>query len=174
MVFLPKKFIKSIIKISPITSAISILHMVQLVPLPSQNPITSCIIKSRLVLSFWYPLTQDVLYQALNPFCISPYLTRATWKTKLCTNTTHWQQNADTVLCWEECPWRTCSLQLEHFHAPERPTFHPLNKSAHKLSQKFLMCTLSAKYYSTATYKSPYDTKTLLEINEKTFFAIWY
>ena len=28
------------------------------------------------------------------------------------------------------------------------------------------------KYYSTATYKSPYDTKTLLEINEKTFFAI--
>jgi len=38
------------------------LHMVQLMPLPSQNPPSSLdSFKSRLVLSFWYRLTQVVL-----------------------------------------------------------------------------------------------------------------
>jgi len=37
------------------------LHMVQLMPLPSQNPIISCLIYSRLVLPFWYLLTHVVL-----------------------------------------------------------------------------------------------------------------
>ena len=35
------------------------LHMVQLMPLPSENPIVS--FQSRLVLPFWYRLTQVVL-----------------------------------------------------------------------------------------------------------------
>jgi len=35
------------------------LHMVQLLPLPSLNPIISCLI--RLILSFWYWITQIVL-----------------------------------------------------------------------------------------------------------------
>ena len=30
------------------------LHMVQLMPLPSKNPVISCLIKSGLVLLFWY------------------------------------------------------------------------------------------------------------------------
>jgi len=34
------------------------LYMVQLMPLPSQNPIISCLIKSRQVLPFWYPHSQ--------------------------------------------------------------------------------------------------------------------
>ena len=37
------------------------LHMVQLMPVPSQNAINCCIIKSGLVLPFWYRLTQFVL-----------------------------------------------------------------------------------------------------------------
>jgi len=37
------------------------LHMVQLMPLPSQNASTLASFKSRLVLPFWYRLTQVVL-----------------------------------------------------------------------------------------------------------------
>jgi len=37
------------------------LHMVQLMPLPSQNPIISDLNKCRLLLPFWYQLTQAVL-----------------------------------------------------------------------------------------------------------------
>jgi len=37
------------------------LHMVHLMPLPSPNLIISCSLKSRLVLPFWYRLTQVVL-----------------------------------------------------------------------------------------------------------------
>jgi len=38
------------------------LHMVRLMPLPSPNPVISCLIlKSRLVLPFWNRLTQVVL-----------------------------------------------------------------------------------------------------------------
>ena len=46
------------------------LHMVQLMPLPSQNPIISCLILSRLVLSFLYRLTQVALeMRPLNGCC---------------------------------------------------------------------------------------------------------
>ena len=37
------------------------LHMVQLMPLPSQNHISLASFQSRLVLPFWYQLTQVVL-----------------------------------------------------------------------------------------------------------------
>ena len=37
------------------------LHMVQLMPLPSQAPPSLASFKSRLVLPFWYRLTQVVL-----------------------------------------------------------------------------------------------------------------
>jgi len=37
------------------------LHVVQLMPLLSQNPIIACLIKSRLVLPLWYRLTQVFL-----------------------------------------------------------------------------------------------------------------
>ena len=37
------------------------LHMVQLMPLPSPNPIISCLNKSRPYLPFWHRLTQIVL-----------------------------------------------------------------------------------------------------------------
>jgi len=37
------------------------LHMVQLMPLPSHNPVIFASFKSRLVLPFWYRLTQVVL-----------------------------------------------------------------------------------------------------------------
>jgi len=43
------------------------LHMVQLMPLPSPNPSSLASFKSRLVLPFWYQLTQVVLERrALN------------------------------------------------------------------------------------------------------------
>ena len=35
--------------------------MVQLVPLPSQNPIISCLTEIQIFLPFWYRLTQVVL-----------------------------------------------------------------------------------------------------------------
>jgi len=37
------------------------LHVVQLMPLHSETPSSLASFKSRLVLSFWYQLTQDVL-----------------------------------------------------------------------------------------------------------------
>ena len=37
------------------------LHVVQLMPLPSQTPSSLASFKSRLVLLFWYRLTQVVL-----------------------------------------------------------------------------------------------------------------
>ena len=47
------------------------LHMVQLMPQPSQNPIISCLIKSRLVLPFWHRRTQVVLERRLLNGCSS-------------------------------------------------------------------------------------------------------
>jgi len=45
-----------------ISLAADCLHMVRLMPLPSPNPVISCIIlKSRLVLPFWNRLAQVVL-----------------------------------------------------------------------------------------------------------------
>jgi len=45
------------------------LHMVQLMPLPSKTPSSLALFKSRLVLPFWYRLSQVVLEKRLLNGC---------------------------------------------------------------------------------------------------------
>ena len=51
------------------------LHMVQLMPLPSQTPSSLVPFKSRLVLPFWYRLTQVALEKRpLNGTCVYSFI----------------------------------------------------------------------------------------------------
>jgi len=57
----PEKLSDEMLVWLSVWSEVQSLHMVQLKPLPSQNPSSLASFKSRLVLLFWYRLTKDVL-----------------------------------------------------------------------------------------------------------------